>query len=66
MQFNEVYQRPSSPNLSPYFSYKSSGEKLLKYQEPWIILMTSGVELQGEILQEDITRRNLIFDADHC
>ena len=38
--------------LSPYFSYKSIGEKLLRYQEnsPWviisliIILMTSGVE----------------------
>ena len=45
--------------LFPYFSYKSTGEKLLKYQEnsPWVIisliLMTSGVEqaliFQGEI-----------------
>ena len=66
MQFNGTYQKTQSPNLSPYFCYKSSREKLLKYQEhspgmilSLIILMTLGVELQGEILhvQEDITRR---------
>ena len=40
----------NSPILSPYFSYKNTREKLLKYQEntPWVIissiLMTSGVE----------------------
>ena len=48
--FNLWYQRTNSPILSPYFSYKSTVEKLLKYQEnpPWVIisliLMTSGVE----------------------
>ena len=45
-----VYQRTNYPILFPYLSYKSTGEKLLKYQEnsPWVmislILMTSGVE----------------------
>ena len=40
----------NSPSLSPYFSYKSTVEKILQYQEnsPWmiisLILMTSGVE----------------------
>ena len=53
------YQRINSPILPPYFSYKSTWEKLLKYQEnsPCVvislILVTSGVEqaliIQGEI-----------------
>ena len=47
---NPLFLRANSPILSPYFSYKSTVEKLLKYQEnsPWVIisfiLMTSGVE----------------------
>ena len=49
-RFNPYYQRTNSPILSPYFSYESIMEKLLKYQgnSPWVItpliLMTSGVE----------------------
>ena len=53
------YQKTNSPFMSPYFSYKSTGEKLLKYQanSPWVIisliLMTSEIEqaliLRGEI-----------------
>ena len=50
IQFINKNQRTNSPNLSPYFSYKSTVETLLKYQEnsPWVIissiLMTPGVE----------------------
>ena len=33
LPFNSLYQRTNSPILSPYFSYKSTGEKLLRYQE---------------------------------
>ena len=48
--FNPKYQRTNSPVMSPYFSYKSTLEKLLKYEEnsQWVIisliLMTSGIE----------------------
>ena len=33
LTFNLKYQRTNSPILFPYFSYKSSGEKLFKNQE---------------------------------
>ena len=48
-----IIQRTNSPILSPYFSPKSTMDKLLKHQEnlPWVIisliLITLGVE--GEI-----------------
>ena len=58
-RFNPYDQRTNSPILSPYFSYESTVEKLLKHQGnlPWVItpliLMTPGVEealiLQGKI-----------------
>ena len=52
-----------APILSPYFSYKCTGEKLLKYQEnsPWVIIslifMTSGIKT----ISIDITRINLML-----
>ena len=59
----DVEQRAHFPFLLPYFPYKSTGEKLLKYQEnsPWVIisliLMTSGANKLGYYKEK--------FDADH-
>ena len=33
VDLNPLYQITTSPILSPYFSYKSAGEKLLRYQK---------------------------------
>ena len=58
---NTQDQNANSPFLSPYISYRSSGKKLLTYQEnsSWVIIPS--ILMTSDGLSIDITRRNLML-----